>query len=227
MESDSYVAARLIVPLILKITDAQSVVDAGCGLGAWLKVFEENGINDFLGLDGDYVNQRRLLIPAANFLAVDLSRPLNLKRRFDLALSLEVGEHIRRRRAEIFAKNLAALADVIVFSAALPRQGGTHHVNERWPAYWRRLFKKRGYEFLDPFRPRLLWTPGLKSYYKQNLYLVVKRPLLVAAPYRDLPRPPAFVILHQNIFRRHKPLLRLRYLLRKYIFKKSYRPDLS
>jgi hypothetical protein len=144
-----------------------------------------------------------------------------------LAISLEVAEHIEKSRAKIFIKNLAVLSDVIVFSAAVPRQGGTHHVNEQWPGYWRHIFKKCGYELLDPFRPKLIWMDGIKSYYRQNIFLAVKRNLLKEERYKNLPAPPDFIILHKNIFRRHKPGLRIPYLIRKYIFKKPTRYDLT
>src|SRR5271165_1063667 len=72
----------------------KSVVDVGCGIGTWLKVWSELGAEDILGVDGDYVRQDQLLIPPDRFKAMDLSNPLALKRKFDLVQSLEVAEHL-------------------------------------------------------------------------------------------------------------------------------------
>ena len=71
----------------------QSVLDVGCGAGAWLTVWKSLGA-ETLGLDGNYVRPEQLLISPGEFSAVDLSASFSLDRRFDLAQSLEVAEHL-------------------------------------------------------------------------------------------------------------------------------------
>lgn len=124
-------SARAVVPLVMRMLAPASVVDVGCGLGTWLAVFAENGISDFLGIDGSYVDPLRLEIPRGRFLPHDLSTPLRLDRRFDLAVSLEVAEHLPGSAAETCVGSLAELAPLVLFSAAIPFQGGTNHVNEQ------------------------------------------------------------------------------------------------
>ena len=79
-------SAKEIVPLVLEFIRPQSVVDVGCGTGAWLSVFREQGIKDILGIDGDYVDLNSLLVPEESFQAHDLVCPLKIGRKFDLVV---------------------------------------------------------------------------------------------------------------------------------------------
>ena len=213
-------SARKIVPLIMEIVHPESVVDVGCGLGTWLKVFNEHKVKDILGIDGEYVDRRNLMIAESNFLSHDLSKPLAIDRKqFELAISLEVVEHIEKKYAKIFIENLINLSDVIVFSAAVPRQGGTHHVNERWPQFWEKIFKDFGYELLDPFRMKIINMDNVEWWYKQNIFLAVKRELLNDDKYRQLPKfNKDFYLMHEVVFRRNILSRGIKNFINKYIF---------
>ena len=167
LESTRQSAAE-IVPIIIELLKPSSIVDIGCGSGHWLAAAAELGVTDFLGVDGDWVNESQLGIPAKKFIAHDLSTPLNLDRRFDLALSLEVAEHLSEAAAGTLVQNLCSAADTVVFSAAIPGQGGRHHINEQWPAYWADLFHGCGYQCYDVLRPRIWNNPRIAWYYAQN-----------------------------------------------------------
>ncbi len=146
----------------------RSVADIGCGSGAWLSVWRELGRDDILGIDGPYVRQERLKIPADGFLARDVSRGFDAGRRFDLAQCLEVAEHIPPDASESFVQSLCATADVVLFSAGQPGQGGEWHVNERPLEYWRSLFREHGYEAFDLLRPKLCGDLGIEPWYRYN-----------------------------------------------------------
>lgn len=167
----SYRSAGRMLQIIDKFINAESILDVGCGVGSFLRAFSERGVGDIQGVDGDYVPRGRLMIDPARFHGHDLSTPLDLGRRFDLVVSLEVAEHLPADRAGVFVANLCRHADVVVFSAAIPGQGGTGHVNEQWPGYWRELFSQQGYAGFDPFR-RLWWDDGdIEFWYRQNTIL--------------------------------------------------------
>lgn len=182
LQSGSLSSARQVVPVLISLLEPRSVVDLGCGIGAWLTVFKENGVSDIQGIDGDHVDRKALLIPQDRFTARDLGRQLTLDRRFDLAVSLEVAEHIDASAAGTFIDSLTRLSDTIVFSAAIPLQGGEHHVNEQWPEYWRALFEARGYRLVDCLRPRFWSNQKVERWYRQNLLLYVKDEHLRATP---------------------------------------------
>ena len=167
-------AAGRILDLVLpRIPPVRSALDVGCGVGAWLSVLQERGVGDVAGIDGAWVDEKLLKIPADKFRRADLSAPLHLERKFDLAISLEVAEHLPPERADGFVAELAGAADFVLFSAAIPFQGGYGHVNEQWQSYWAERFARRGFAVRDWIRPRL-WTDGsVPVWYRENLLLFV------------------------------------------------------
>jgi hypothetical protein len=178
----STASAQVIVPMVLDLVRPQSVIDVGCGLGQWARAFRDHGVPVVRGYDGAYVDRRALHIELDQFTAVDLTRPLVLDRRYDLAICLEVAEHLPTWRSAGLVRDLTAAAPVVLFSAAIPGQGGTNHVNEQWPPYWRGLFAKQGYVRLDPFRPRIWRNPVVAPWYRQNLYLFASGEAVAGTP---------------------------------------------
>jgi SAM-dependent methyltransferase len=166
-------SARTVVPIVMELLKPGSVVDVGCGRGTWLSVFAEHGIADVVGVDGDYVDRRTLLIPPDRFVAHDLTTPLRLHRTFDLVVSLEVAEHLPVACAGEFVASLTSLGSAVLFSAAVPGQGGTHHVNERWQDYWAALFAQRGYGVVDCVRWTVWARHDVEPWYAQNTLLYV------------------------------------------------------
>ena len=165
----SLASAAVVLPLLFEFYKPASVVDAGCGLGSWLKIARDLGIRTLLGLDGDHVDRSKLLIDPNDFRVAELSERIAIDRRFDLAISLEVAEHLPYSRSESFVADLTALSDAILFSAAAPYQGGTNHINEQWLEFWGILFRRFGYVACDVIRPRVLGDPAVEFWYRQNL----------------------------------------------------------
>jgi SAM-dependent methyltransferase len=175
-------SARQVVPIIIRLLKPQRVVDVGCGTGVWLSVFGEHGVEDFVGIDGAYVDPASLNIPRDRFLTRDLSQPFDLNREFDLAVSLEVAEHLPAASAAGFVESLTKLAAVVLFSAAIPFQGGVNHVNEQWPEYWVKLFAGRGYTVIDCIRRRIWDNEHVAYYYAQNMLIFCRRDVLQNNP---------------------------------------------
>lgn len=175
-------AAELIVPILLQYLKPKSILDIGCGIGTWLKVFNDYGISDFIGVDGGYVDRAILKIERNKFLAYDLCAPLKLNRQFDLVVSLEVGEHLPESSADILVETLVKHGKVILFSAAIPGQGGQNHINEQWPIYWQKKFKAFGFEYYDLIRPAVWNNPKVEKWYKQNTFLLFHESMKVEYP---------------------------------------------
>jgi SAM-dependent methyltransferase len=173
-------SAERIVPLVLELVKATSVVDVGCGIGTWLAVFAEHGVTNIRGIDGEYVDRRQLQIGEDRFLAHDLAKPIRLNERFDLILCLEVAEHLDPLDAPGLINSLVNLGPRVLFSAAIPDQGGTHHLNEQWPDYWTELFAVHGYRALDCLRSRIWRDQAVEWWYAQNMLLFVDRTALEA-----------------------------------------------
>jgi SAM-dependent methyltransferase len=182
-DANTRASARVVAAEMERFGPFRSVVDVGCGVGTWLDVWRERGAGEIFGLEGSWLDPEDLVIPRERFRHHDLTRPVELDRRFDLVVSLEVAEHLAEDRAETFVESLTRLGPVVLFSAAVPFQGGRHHVNEQWPEYWAELFDRRGYAVADPLRPRLWNDPRVRVWYAQNTLLYVAR--------EELPRRPA------------------------------------
>ena len=171
-----------MVPIVLEFVQPKSVIDVGCGVGTWLSVFSELGVPDIFGVDGNWVDKRLLLIPQNFFASHDLTRPLVIGRQFDLVVSLEVAEHLPSESAEIFVDSLTSLGPVVLFSAAIPFQGGTSHINEQWPDYWAKLFNKRGYVAVDSVRRKVWQNDNVDCWYAQNILFFVNKSKLEDYP---------------------------------------------
>jgi SAM-dependent methyltransferase len=167
-------SAEEIVPLVLDLIQPRSVIDIGCGTGTWLAVFVRHRITDYLGVDA-FTPAGLLEIPLDRFVEADLTQPLALGRSFDLAVSLEVAEHLPDSAAKTFIDSLTGLAPAVLFSAAIPGQGGTGHLNEQWLEYWSRLFADNGFGPIDAVRPRIWNNQRVEVWYAQNIILYVAR----------------------------------------------------
>lgn len=174
IDKPAYFSAVEMVPEIVRIFSPSSVLDFGSGTGSWLKVFQANGVKDVIGIDGPWVPKENLQISENNFIRHDLTKKIDLQRSFDLAISLEVAEHIDEKFADIFVDQLTRHSQVVIFSAAIPHQGGTSHLNEQWPDYWAKKFISKGYVVLDLLRPKFWDNPKVDFWYKQNVLVFIK-----------------------------------------------------
>jgi SAM-dependent methyltransferase len=158
-------SAAKIVPVIYDMIHPLTVIDVGCGEGWWGKVFEDLGCQ-VLGIDGEYVEDTLI-----DFHAWDLEKPFNLDLHVDLVICLEVAEHLTPERAVGFIADLCRLAPVILFSAAIPGQGGQGHINCQWPTYWAELFADEGFVLSGSIRNRFWDDNDIEPWYRQNLMI--------------------------------------------------------
>lgn len=166
-------SAAVVVPLVLqRLGTIVEVVDVGCGEGWWAETFARLGGCNVLGIDGAYVQGSPL---GERFLARDLTQPLRLPTRpprpFELAVCLEVAEHLPPSRATSFVADLCNLAPVVLFSAAIPYQTGAGHINLQWPSYWAELFRGHGYDLDGSIRFDIWDDERVEPWYRQNLHI--------------------------------------------------------
>ena len=166
------VSARAVVPTLVHLFQPSSVLDVGCGTGAWLQAFAEHGVSDLVGIDGDYIERGDLRFSPDGFIAADLEALPSIGRQFDLAISLEAAHYAAESAASSIVATLCA-ARVVYFSAAVPGQPGGPGQNLQWPAYWSGLFETHGYRCADLMRPLLWERPDVDWWYAQNGLLFV------------------------------------------------------
>ncbi len=178
----AFISAHGLIRHLAEALPIRSVLDVGCGRGVWLAQWLRDGATSVMGVDGPYIDTSRLAIPQSSFAARDLAEPFSLDRRFDLVQSLEVAEHISESRADIFVENLTRHGPLILFSAAIPGQGGEHHVNEQPWEYWRLKFAARQYEVFDFLRPRVRNDDRIYFCYRLNSFVFAHRSIAEALP---------------------------------------------
>lgn len=195
-------AAAAILDIVTSLLPPiRSAVDFGCGVGTWLAVLQAQGINDITGFDGPWVSKQLLQIPVRSFHESDLTQRITVPHRVDLAISLEVAEHLPRLSASTFIDSITAASDFVLFSAAIPCQGGRGHVNEQWPDYWVKIFNACNYENVDIIR-WLLWDDqDIPVWYRQNVFLFVNKDRLGDVRIDNLvdARPPVSVV-HPELY---------------------------
>jgi SAM-dependent methyltransferase len=171
----SYQTARIVLPIVFDVLKPGSVVDVGCGSGTWLAAAQELGATQLMGIDGHWSRSANPFRPGLNIQILDLERPIEIMCHFDLALCLEVAEHLAPSRAETLVADLCRLSEATLFSAAIPQQAGTHHVNCRWQSYWCELFSSHGRIPVDIVRPKVWGRPDVAWWYQQNTLLYLNR----------------------------------------------------
>ncbi len=192
--------AVMDVVLALPIGPIASAVDVGCGIGTWGAELMARGI-EVVGVDGSYVDTNTLHIPSSQFVAHDLTAPLDLKRRFDLVVSVEVIEHLSVEFERQFVADLVRHGDLVLFSGAIPGQGGLHHVNERWASHWVQLFSEHEYRLFDIIRPALWNDPAVEWWYRQNVMLFAQGAVADRIEQAGLPSMAVLDVIHPDLYK--------------------------
>lgn len=187
-------SAAAVVPLVCgHFPDVKTVVDVGCGEGWWGKAFESAGC-EVMGVDGDYIEA-----PVIPFAEADLATQPPRAAVYDLAVCLEVAEHLPPERAASFIADLCKAAPVVLFSAAIPGQGGADHLNEQWPAYWVERFEAQGFSCSGALRWAIWDDESVENWYRQNLIVAARDPEACPALFKS-PLAPVWPVVHPILF---------------------------
>lgn len=174
LQSTSYASALKVLSVVFDVLEIRSLVDFGCGTGAWLRAAQELGNVRALGIDGAWIDPEMLVCSNMEFRPMEMEQPIRLSETFDLAISCEVGEHLSEARADGFVADLCAASPRVLFGAAIPGQGGSSHINEQWQSYWATKFMANGYTPIDIVRPQVAECHDVVRWYKNNILLYVR-----------------------------------------------------
>lgn len=177
-EAANAVSAERILDIVMDYYRPASILDVGCGIGTWLKVARSRGILDIRGIEGSWIDNAKLQVEPRFVEVVDLENSFNLGRRFDLVISLEVAEHLSEGAADHFIESLTAHAPLVLFSAAIPYQGGDHHVNEQFLPYWANRFSRLNFRPVDVIRGKIWNEQPILWWLRQNVVLFAEQQLL-------------------------------------------------
>jgi SAM-dependent methyltransferase len=207
-------AAERILPIVFSILDVGSMIDVGCGPGAWLDVARQLGVPTLTGVEGAWAAKwfERDGGPRFELVLANLEDELRVPRTYDLATCLEVVEHLSPARGGSFVADLCRCAPHVLFGAAIPGQEGPNHLNTQWPSMWAACFAAHRYRPLDVVRPRVWGDADLKVHYRQNPVLFVRDDCYDRAAERALAMaPPSLVALdqvHPYLFTKRSDALR-------------------
>jgi SAM-dependent methyltransferase len=170
----------ILVPIFSDMFNPKSVCDVGCGIGNFLDVFKQGGAKKVVGYDGKWADMTLVAkhLTPEEFVVIDFEVELpKPAQKFDLALCLEVGEHVSNEKSDNLVDFLTKLSDNVIFSAAIPGQGGFKHINEQWEEYWEEKFNKRGYKKYDIIRHKIFANSKIIYWYRQNIVVYSKNDL--------------------------------------------------
>ncbi|SAK89672.1 hypothetical protein AWB82_06287 [Caballeronia glebae] len=186
-------SARGILRGLFSIISVSTTLDVGCGVGPWSRAALDLGAAKSIGVDGEYVDRASLMIDQSEFRSRNLENAWQLDSgdlsKFDLVISLEVAEHLPSSSAETFISNLTFYGDAVLFSAAIPRQGGVNHINEQWPEYWSEIFARFGYDCFDIVRMDTWRDESIEWWYSQNTFVYARRGSTVHSQLSEVSRP--------------------------------------
>jgi hypothetical protein len=167
----AFSSALVILKLVFSKSGVpKNIVDIGGGAGAWLLAANQLGVGELTLVEGDWINKTTLNTEMFLIDNADLENTIpKYNKKFEICICVEVAEHLSPRRAESFVKELTGLSDKIVFSAAIPGQGGHGHLNERLKSYWINLFEKNGFG-ANNFISKIVWENSeVEAIYRQNI----------------------------------------------------------
>lgn len=205
ISGSSLASAEIVLNTVNTVFPFRSVIDFGCGYCAWLTAAEALGASKLRGLDGPWVDVSKLMSRAIDFSHVDFEQRIPDQGKFDLAMSLEVAEHISETAARFFIDALCAASDTVLFGAAIPGQVGRHHVNLKWQSWWAARFEERGYVAIDAVRPQLWMDERIHWWYRQNLLIYCKADSAeVIKAFKSLERPIFDIVHPENYMAKHR-----------------------
>jgi len=137
----------IVCDAICRTFKFESIIDVGCATADFLECFEKKG-KIIAGIEGSKHAREYLQVDPSKIYLADLRKEFKITgKRYDLAISLEVAEHIEEDYTDNYVSSLKNISDNILITAAPPGQKGHHHVNCKHPGYWLDRFSGNGFKF--------------------------------------------------------------------------------
>ena len=148
---------RMMQAVVKELPPIASAVDLGCGVGLCMRPLKDMGIK-VKGIDCSAAVLKKIVKDMSDLIEYgDLGAPLSFGKKYDLAVCVEVAEHLRQESATILIDNIDKTgAKFLLFSAAAPGQGGTGHVNEREREYWEQLLNEKSFRCDDKITKKVV-----------------------------------------------------------------------
>jgi len=137
---------------IVSMFQPKSILDLGCGIGSYLEGALEGGCKDLYGIELNYDKAKKYITKNISFYikSGDITKELNLKKKFDCVLSIEVAEHVEMSQVSFFINNIIRYAEkYILFTAAPPGQPGRGHINLKKKNFWIKYIEDKGVTYKD------------------------------------------------------------------------------
>lgn len=167
-------SARQVVPFVMSVLRPTSIADVGCGSGQWTKEFISNGVRKAYAFDAFASPCWGVTANSVEFQKIDLENRVADFPDVELVCWLEVAEHLSESSCSRILSDIVERTDAILFSCALPGQGGTGHISERRLSDWVSDFEEVGFCCEDILRPRFWNDEDISWWYRQNTVIFVK-----------------------------------------------------
>lgn len=168
-------SAEVILARLRQLRAFDSFLEVGCGNAHWSSAAMKLGCSRVHAVDGPWNKPEELLIPSECYETRRIDEQFSVEGTFDLAVCLEVAEHVDQKHAMTLVSALTGASDLVLFAAAIPHQGGYGHINEQWPSWWAEKFMLKGFVPFDIVRPFAWGDDRLHYWYRQNTVLYVRQ----------------------------------------------------
>ncbi|BAZ50392.1 hypothetical protein NIES4103_30080 [Nostoc sp. NIES-4103] len=171
-----------IATTIFNLYQPKTVVDFGCGPGHLSRELAKLGVKG-TAIDGfSHPDFSNLDVEFQSVNLNDSSAIGNIftNRTFDVAICLEVAEHLNPSVSSELVAWLTKVAPVVVFSAAVLGQDGVGHINLQPRDFWHSQFTRHSFLCADRIREQLRLVPSIAPWYRYNIldYVHAHHPLV-------------------------------------------------
>jgi hypothetical protein len=154
-----------------KENQIETLVDFGCGMGDYVKKLIKN---NFIceAYDG---NPNTEVLTDGIGKTLDLSEEINLNKKFDCVLSLEVGEHIPQIYEHNFVKNICShTKKFLIISWAIEGQAGNGHINCKNNDYIINIIEKYNFKYNQSWSQKLRDCASNAWWFRNTIMVFIK-----------------------------------------------------